>query len=163
MNWRAVHQFVPMLAKGDAIGDHVMWIRDHLRARGLDSEIFVGTRHSRTSNETHPLEKADSRLKGTRDSLLLYHVAQASPCADFLMRRDEPLALIFHNFTPPELLLRWDPAAAFEILRAQDQLADLVEKARFAICDSAFNARELLSFGEVPLSLIHISEPTRPY
>ena len=77
MNWRAVHQFVPMLAKGDAIGDHVMWIRDHLRTRGLDSEIFVGTRHSGTSNETHPLDKADSRLKGTRDSLLLYHVAQA--------------------------------------------------------------------------------------
>lgn len=166
MNWRAVHQFVPMLAKGDAIGDHVMWIRDHLRTRGLDSEIFVGTRHSGTSNETHPLDKADSRLKGTRDSLLLYHVAQASPCADFLMSRDEPLALIFHNFTPPELLLGWDPAAAFEILRAQDQLADLVEKARFAICDSAFNARDLLSFGEVPCSVIPLpvakDSPPRP-
>ena len=149
MRWDAIHQFVPSFARGDAIGDHVAFIRDHLRANGCDSEIFVGTHNEDTSSETIDLEDIDRYVRPRANTLFLYHVAQASPCAQVLLERSEPLALIFHNFTPPEVLLQWDPSVAFELLKAQDQLTDLVEKASFAICDSDFNAQVLSRFGDV--------------
>ena len=161
-----------MLADGDAIGGHVLWIRDHLRSRGCDSEIFVGEENSATSHESLSLQEANHRIRSPiDDTLLIYHVAQASTCADFLASRQEPLALIFHNFTPPELLIRWDPDAAFEILNAKDQLTELVGKSLFAICDSEFNSRVLDGFGKVksfviPLPLREIersdSSPEEP-
>ena len=153
-----------MLAHGDAIGGHVLWIRDHLRSRGYDSEIFVGEENSATSHQSLSLEDASDRIHSPIDeTLLIYHVGQASTCADFLASRPEPLALIFHNFTPPELLIRWDPDAAFEILNAQDQLTELVGKSLFAICDSQFNSLVLDGFGKlksfvIPLPIAEIEE-----
>ena len=138
-----------MLAHGDAIGSHVMWIREHLRSRGCHSEIFVGDENSATTKESFNLDEVDRHIHSHSDTLLLYHVAQASPCADFLATRQESLGLIFHNFTPPELLIRWDPDTAFEILNAQDQLAELIGKSQFAICDSQFNSEVLAGFGKV--------------
>ena len=149
MRWSAIHQFVPSFARGDAIGNHVAFIKDHLRSQGCDSEIFVGTNNDETSAETIDLQNIDRYVRSGADTLFLYHVAQASPCAQVLLERTEPLALVFHNFTPPEVLLRWDPSVAFELLRAQDQLADLVERSSFAICDSNFNAQVLSQFGDI--------------
>ena len=162
MRWKAVHQFVPRFALGDAIGDHVAWIRNHLRSQGSDSEIFVGTENKATSAETFDLQKIDRYVHSQADTLLLYHVAQASPCAHFLLERPEPLALVFHNFTPPDLLLHWDPAVAFELLKAQDQLNDLVEKSLFAICDSDFNAQVLSEFGQVERHVIPLPIEASP-
>ena len=162
MTWDAVHQFVPTLVPGDAIGTHALWIRQHLRAQGCRSEIFVGIDNPSTLTETRNLEFVDRYVRSKRRTLLLYHVAQASHCADFLLKREEPLALIFHNFTPPELLIHWDPHAAFELLRAQEQLVDLVDKAQFAICDSKFNARSLASFGSLDTSVVPLPLKKRP-
>ena len=160
MKWEAVHQFVPRFAHGDAVGSHVAWIRDLLRSRGCRSEIFVGTENEDTSSETFDLQEIDRHVRSTADTLLLYHVAQASPCAQFLLERTEPLALVFHNFTPPELLLHWDPSVAFELLRARDQLGDLVERSIFAICDSDFNAQVLSEFGPVDSCVIPLPVET---
>ena len=78
------------------------------------------------------------------------------------MNRPEPLALVFHNFTPADLLLHWDPAVAFELLKAQDQLSDLVEKSVFAICDSDFNAQVLSEFGQVEQYVIPLPVEASP-
>ena len=162
MRWKAVHQFVPRFALGDAIGSHVAWIRNYLRSQGCESEIFVGTENKATSAETFGLQEIDGYVDSRADNLLLYHVAQASSCANFLLNRPEPLALVFHNFTPPDLLLHWDPAVAFELLKAQDQLSDLVEKSVFAICDSDFNAQVLSEFGQVEQYVIPLPVEASP-
>ena len=80
-----------MLAQGDAVGSHAMWIKEHLRSRGCQSEIFVGDENSATSQESFNLDEVDRHILSRDDTLLLYHVAQASPCADFLATRQEPL------------------------------------------------------------------------
>ncbi len=162
MTWDAVHQFVPTLPPGDAIGSHVLWIRNRLRVQGCNSEIFVGTEHPSTAKETHDLAAVDKHVASDGQTLFLYHVAQASPCADFLLERQEPLALVFHNFTPPELLIHWDPDVAFELLQAQEQLTDLVAKSQFAICDSQFNERTLASFGKLATSVVPLPLHNNP-
>ena len=37
----AIHQFVPMLHRADAVGRHTLRLRDLLVARGIDSRIYV--------------------------------------------------------------------------------------------------------------------------
>ena len=146
MSWAAVHQFVPTLIRGDAIGDHVVRLRDQQRALGRASEIFVDVEREETAADTTTLRRLDHHVIDGR-TLLVYHVAQASRCAPFLLEREEPLALLFHNFTPVELLAGWDPSAACDLLDAERQLADLTAEAMVAICDSHYNASRLHDHG----------------
>lgn len=148
--WSAIHQFVPTLLQGDAIGDHVIRIRDQQRARGRYSEIFVDVERDDTSHLTHPVTHLDRHVSAQSahpDTLLMYHVAQASACAEFLLTRPEPLALQFHNFTPVDLLVGWDASAACDMLEAGRQLDELAAAAAIGISDSAFNAAELTERG----------------
>lgn len=91
----------------------------------------------------------------------MYHVAQASRCAAFLLERPEPLALLFHNFTPVDLLAGWDPSAACDLLDAERQLADLAAAAIVGICDSQYNADRLADHGllETQVACIPVSTP----
>lgn len=163
MTWTAVHQFVPTLIRGDAIGDHVVRLRNQQRALGRRSEIFVDVTREQTSRDTRELRELDRHVD-PESTLLVYHVAQASRCAPFLLDRDEPLALLFHNFTPVELLAAWDPSAACDLLDAERQLADLAGHALIGICDSAYNAERLEDHGMVETTVaclpVQIPDPT---
>ncbi|MDG2111784.1 MAG: glycosyltransferase [Actinomycetota bacterium] len=161
MSWTAVHQFVPTLIRGDAIGDHVVRLRDQQRAMGRASEIFVDVERDATAELTRPLDSLDRHVK-PESTLLVYHVAQASRCAAFLLDRSEPLALLFHNFTPVDLLAGWDPSAACDLLDAERQLADLAGAAIVGICDSQYNAGRLADHGllETHVACIPVAAPT---
>ena len=115
MTWEAVHQFVPTLIRGDAIGDHVIRLRDQQREAGRDAQIYVDVEREDTADDALPLTDF-ARSEPLEKTLLVYHVAQASDCAAALAIRDEPLALYFHNFTPIDLLAGWDPGAAGHLL-----------------------------------------------
>jgi len=162
VSWRAVHQFVPTLIRGDAIGDHVVRLRDQQRRAGRRSEIFVDVERDETASDTHPLRGLDDHTGP--DTLLVYHVAQASRCAPFLIERHEPLALLFHNFTPVDLLAGWDPSAACDLLDADRQLAELADRALIGICDSQYNAERLADHGmlHTPVACIPVEvlDPT---
>ena len=170
MSWGAVHQFVPTLIRGDANGDHVVRLRDQQRHAGRRSEIFVDVERDATASDTHPLRALDDHTGP--DTLLVYHVAQASRCAPFLIDREEPLALLFHNFTPVDLLAGWDPSAACDLLDAERQLSDLADRALLGICDSHYNAERLADHGmlHTPVACIpvesrqndHSEASTRP-
>ena len=47
-----VHQFVPMLHRGDAVGRHTLRLRDLFVARGLPSRIYVELVDPETAAET---------------------------------------------------------------------------------------------------------------
>ena len=47
-----IHQFVPMLHRGDAVGRHTMRLRDLLVARGIDARIYVELIDPETEGET---------------------------------------------------------------------------------------------------------------
>ena len=87
VRWKAIHQFVPMLADGDAIGGHVLWIRDHLRSRGCDSEIFVGEENFSHISRVFEPSEANHRIRSYRRNIVDLSRCQASTCADFLASR----------------------------------------------------------------------------
>jgi hypothetical protein len=51
----AIHQFVPMLHRGDAVGRHTLCLRDAIVARGFESRIYVDAIDAQTRDETTPV------------------------------------------------------------------------------------------------------------
>src|SRR5687767_3991591 len=112
----AVHQFLPVFAAGDAIGNHVLRIRDPPRGAGYESEIFP--------DDTHPPVRKHARHfldfrppTDGRGVHALYHLSTGSRMAAWLAEQPVTLAVDYHNITPAEYFDRWQPQAA-EVARA---------------------------------------------
>jgi len=140
-----IHQFVPMLHRGDAVGRHTLRLRDVMVARGVRSRIYVERADPETESETRPFAAyADEAESG---DLLVYQFATASALAPWLRRRPEPLVVNYHNVTPPHLYAAWDNALARHQLLAQAQLRQLAPRCTLGIAVSAFNEAELREAG----------------
>jgi glycosyltransferase involved in cell wall biosynthesis len=67
--------------------------------------------------------------------------------AEFLLGRDEPLVLDYHNVTPESFYEGWEEHTVAKVALARAQVAALAPRAVLGIADSAFNARELDALG----------------
>ena len=140
-----IHQFVPVLHRGDAVGRHTLRLRDTARGRGHRSEVFVDTVDEETSTETVPVLSYGD-VAGAGD-VLVYQFATASAMAGWLVARTETLVVNYHNVTPPELMAPWDNHLALGQLRAQGDLRLLAPRAALAVADSAYNEAYLTEAG----------------
>ena len=141
----AVHQFVPMLHRSEAVGRHTLRLRDVLAGRGIRSHLYVETADPDTESETRPFTRyAEEAEEG---DILLYQFATASDIAPWLRARPETLVVNYHNVTPPEHYAPWDNAMARHQLRAQMQLRELAPRGALGLAVSAFGEAELRAAG----------------
>ena len=140
-----IHQFVPMLHHGDAVGRHTLRLRDVMAERGLPSQIYVERVDPETESETRPY--AAYAGEAERGDVLVYQFATASALAPWLHARPEPLVVNYHNVTPPQLYASWDNAMARHQLLAQSQLRLLAPRSTLGLAVSAFNEAELRQAG----------------
>lgn len=141
----AIHQFVPALLPRDATGDHTLALRDALRGAGWTSEIYVESAHDDLWPEAVYFERYAERARP--GDVLLYQLSTASPVAGFLLERDEPLVLDYHNITPAHFYEGWEDHTADKVARARLEAAALAPRAALGLADSAFNAAELRQLG----------------
>ena len=142
---KAIHHFVPVLHRGDAVGRHTLRLREATRSRGFASEIFVDTVDEETRTETRSvLTYPDTAAPG---DIVVYQFATASAMAPWLAARPETLVVNYHNITPPELMAPWDNHLALGQLQAQHELRLLAGRATLAVADSAFNETQLTQTG----------------
>ena len=137
----AVHQFVPVLAGRDAIGRHTFAARDLLRAAGYESEIYAEELRPELIGQAKPIED----LPRGDDIWLLYQCSTGSELGSHLADHGEAVIVNYHNITPAELFMPWEPLVGREMLKARQQLARVVPKARGALAVSSFNAAELVA------------------
>ncbi len=138
---RSVHQFVPTLHRGDAVGRHTLCLRDVLAARGVVSRIFVETPDPDTEGESQPYTTYSDASSG--DDVLIYQLATASGIASWLAARNETLVVNYHSITPAEHYAPWDYGMTLHQQRAQAELALLASRATLAVTDSSFDEVEL--------------------
>ncbi len=141
-----IDQVVPSLGGRDAVGVHVLHLRDLLRSLGHPSDIWVEGVFPELRHEARLLsELSTARRPGT---IWLYHLAVGSAVADLVAARPEPMAVDYHNVTPAELLGRWVPDwAVTSAVEGRRQLATLAGRAVAAVADSAYNAAEMAAVG----------------
>ena len=101
-----IHQFVPTLHRGDAVGRHALRLRDVLVSRGITSRIYVETPDPETAEESQPFVHYEE--DAAPGDVLVYQFATASHLAPWLVARPEVLVVNYHNVTPPEHYARWD-------------------------------------------------------
>lgn len=140
-----IHQFVPMLHLGDAVGRHAVAVQALLRERGIESEIYVELEDPDTSDRTRKVAAYPG--EASPGDLLVYQLATASDMAGWLAARHEPLVVNYHNITPPELFAPWDDGLARHQVKARSELQALASRASLAVAVSEYNRAELVEAG----------------
>ncbi|MDQ1522902.1 MAG: hypothetical protein QOE47_826 [Pyrinomonadaceae bacterium] len=140
---RAIHQLLPDIVYGDAISNQAISMRDHLRARGYASEIFVKRRDERMRDEARLFDPA---LVAPSDALL-YHHSIGSELTAFAVEHRGAKCLVYHNITPAEYYAPYRPGFAWMLRTGRAHLPRLAPHFPCSVGDSAFNAAELASSG----------------
>ena len=136
-----IDQVIPSLASRDAIGGHVVQLRDLLRSRGFRSDIYYGNATPDRLDYGQPVSRLGERASAGR--VLVYQLSIGSGVADVFRQRDERKFVNYHNITPADLLDAWVPMVGEEARRGRAQLRELAPVTEFAIADSVYNEREL--------------------
>jgi glycosyltransferase involved in cell wall biosynthesis len=153
----AVHQFLPSLGPRDAVGNHVVGTWRALRRAGVAGGIWAEYVHPDLRHGARRYRGYPGRLSRLRDRrrVMLYQVSTGSDgLARFLVDRVEPLAVCYHNITPPELLEHYDSVAARQSRLGREQLRLLLPRAASVIADSEFNACELRGLGVADVAVV---------
>ena len=137
----AVDLLIPQMATADATSNHTRLIRELLEERDIDVRIVV-ERKNRSDSNTIPIEK----WKGEAQVSILQH-SIGSEVAQFVIRRNAPIVLNYHNITPASYFQVWQPDLAKSVQRGRQQLSQLAPLTRRGIADSEFNAKELRGLG----------------
>ncbi len=137
----AIHQFVPMLHRGDAVGQHTLGVQAELSSRGIDSAIYVEL----DDPETSSLTKAAARYPDDArpGDVLVYQFATASDLAGWLAARAETLVVNYHNVTPAPLFAPWDNELARHQVRAHLELDGLAARSALGVAVSELNRVDL--------------------
>lgn len=142
------HQVLVSASPGDAITHSAFELRRLLRRLG-PSDIFARNVHPGIADEVIDLDKyfLSSSLR-PRDDMLLYHASIGDPeVHGFVADRPERLVLMYHNIAPAEAFVPYEPGFAGLLEAGRRDLALIKDRVALALCDSAFNASELVALG----------------
>lgn len=136
-----IHQLVPALHHGDAIGDSAIMIRNFLRRTGHASHIYAYDIDEAVAHEAIAFRKSQPEL--TPNDILILHFALPSGMSDFLKQTAAKKAIIYHNITPAYFWLPFDRALVHLATEARKQLQELSHCTHRAAGDSEYNRQEL--------------------
>lgn len=137
---RTIHQFHFTASPGDAVTNHMRFLKRALAEAGIGGEIFA-----EEIKEGAPARRFDPASVAGADLLLVHHSHGNPRLADVLACRP-PKALVYHNVTPSEFF-RHDPYLASLSDLGRRQLIYFRGKIVTALTVSRYNARELDAMG----------------
>jgi glycosyltransferase involved in cell wall biosynthesis len=140
---RSVHQMLPTLAQGDAIGNHALFLRGWLREQGLRSEIFCQFLDPALAQAATPFRRSLLRS----DDALIYHHSIGSELTPHVVAHPGPKLLVHHNITPGRFFAPWRPEHARLLDEGHAELEHLAPVFKHSVGDSTFNAEALAAAG----------------
>jgi glycosyltransferase involved in cell wall biosynthesis len=147
----AVHQIMPALVYGDAIGNHAMEIWNTLRKRGIPSTIYAKYIDPRYAHAARDYRDFEDRAGHT----LIYHFSIGSEVTDFVLSlKRSRVGVYYHNITPAHFFSSINPVLARELADGREQLHRL-KGVSFAIAASEYNKLELLDAGYPEPDVVH--------
>ena len=145
-----VHQVLVSAAPGDAITNSAFEIQA-LLAGAMSSQIFARYVHPDLAGVVRPLEQyglVTSGSSATADDVIVFHASIGEPAVhSFLLDRPERLVLVYHNISPAEPFVAYDPAYAGLLAGGRRELEALAGQCVLALAVSEFNATELVAMG----------------
>ncbi|NPV58079.1 MAG: glycosyltransferase family 4 protein [Actinobacteria bacterium] len=140
-----VHQVVPRLDAGDAIGNIAMSIHQALVRLGCEARIFAYDMDE-YGRRFASFDVAYREFMSEERDLLLYHYGLYCDNYRLFQESRNRKALIYHNITPPGFYEAFLPEAVRLCTLGREVLAQLTE-CDLALGVSDFNRRELVAMG----------------
>jgi glycosyltransferase involved in cell wall biosynthesis len=142
------HQILVSANPGDAITNAAFELRTLLRQAG-PSEIYSLYIHPDLDDDVKLLrEFATRRSAHLGEDILIFHASIGEPeVTSFVASRPERLIVMYHNISPSERFLPFDPRKAGLLAAGRIELELLADKAQMAITVSEYNAGELRDAG----------------
>jgi L-malate glycosyltransferase len=147
-----IHQIVPVLHRGDAVGQHALELQRLLHEADIDSRIYVELEDSATEGLTR--RAADYDADSDPGDLLVYQYATASDLSPWLVSRSESFVVNYHNITPPIFFVPWNESLARHQVRGELDLPHLATRAALGVAVSEFNRDDLVGAGFATTAVI---------
>ena len=141
----AVHQLLPVLSYGDAIGNATLRTRAVLRNLGFESVIYADVIDRRLAHRARPAAELPSTL-GAGDGLI-YHLSIGSPLASRVEGTEARRIVVYHNITPASFFRDTNVQVKYWADRGRQDLLRLSSCADVFIADSLFNLDDARRFG----------------
>jgi glycosyltransferase involved in cell wall biosynthesis len=140
-----IDQVVPSFGGRDAIGTHILLLREVLQEMGFESDIWCKGSFPETRAISRCTDDLSPQMRN--GAWWLYHLSSGSPVAEQIAQRPEPKLLDYHNVTPGNLFGDWVPWATAEAEAGARQLEMLAGASFFGFADSGFNAVDMKRAG----------------
>ncbi len=140
---QAIHQFLPVLARHDAIGETALEMQKSIINLGYDSEIFV----EKPIDPTKTIAKSFTEYTPQKNDLIIYHHSIGSTLAKYLSGLNQLKLLFYHNITPSKFFVEYDQSLVSELDQGREQLKILSNSFEYAMAASGYNKYELNSYG----------------
>src|SRR5436309_10292754 len=149
------HQFHPVVAYGDAVGNDCFELQRMFWAAGVRSDLFAWE----AKPEVRALVRDHKDLEGfnRRDGLLLVHHSMGNDAVSEVARLPARKAIVYHNITPAHYFEGLNEHARRYAELGREQLTALARGAELGFADSEYNRRELAAAGCANTSVVPIA------
>src|SRR5437867_4334268 len=144
MKLRTAHQFHPVVAYGDAVGNDCFELQRMFWASDVRSDHFAWE----AKPEVRALVRDWRDLERLPDdALLLIHHSMGNDVLSEVAKLPQKKAIVYHNITPAEYFTGLNDHAKRYSELGRAQLKELASVAEFGFADSEFNRQELEAAG----------------
>jgi glycosyltransferase involved in cell wall biosynthesis len=151
-----INQWVPAAHKGDAIGDSARRVREMLRAKGHQSDLYALTMDDDLREDVRPFTDPTART----GDVTIFHYALPSAMTAAFAQLPGARVLQYHNITPAHFFYGYDAQLARLAVLGRRELASLAGHVDLALGDSEFNRIELDDLGFAPTGVMPIAIDT---
>jgi len=140
-----IHQFLPVLDAGDAIGNEAKQIRRLLRSAGYTSDIFVW--RAGKGQKGYCRHYSRHRACSAPGNVMLYHFSVCCPITAYFASAPDRKMMRYHNITPAQFFAGIDEEVYYITKKGRRELAQLANVVELALPVSDYNGRELREAG----------------
>ena len=156
-----MHQLLPRLAWGDAVGNQARYLRELLRGWGYASDIYAEQWDEECRDQVKPAR--DYPRDAEESTALLIHHSFESRLVPLIARSPGRKALVFHNITPARLFEGFERKVAQACTAAREELLALRPLVQAAYAYSGFSAEELSAAGFSHVSVLPFAVDWRAF
>jgi glycosyltransferase involved in cell wall biosynthesis len=140
-----IHQFLPVLDEGDAIGNEAKAIQRLLRDAGYRSEIFVW--RAGKGQKGYCRHYSRHRALSSPSNVMIYHFSVCCPITAYFASAPDRKVMVYHNITPAEFFAGIAEEVYYITRKGRRELEQLAPVVDLALPVSEYNARELRQAG----------------
>lgn len=138
-----IHQILPTISPGDAIGNEAQEIKRVLNEWGYKSEIYAQNIHPKINAKKYTEYKKIS----SKENILIFHFSIGSEVSEFVKKLPDKKIMIYHNITPPEYFCGVNETLVNLLGNGKKELRSLVDHIDLAVGVSEYNRLELQEMG----------------